>query len=604
MMAALSPKTKKRTAKSSITKLDHLLSNEQKWSLGMVQAKKAQLLKNWDTFSDAWQALNKVEQEADKMEEMEAEFIEVHDKMEELEAKLTGLEVGLTPTPVPPSIQSREGSPRSRRSISPNSVAASAAAHALPKISLPKLDFSPFTGKYEEWSTFKDIFTALIHNNPKDVTLEDVTKFQYLLSMLTNEPKSLLSRTPVTSAEYEGAWDILKDRYENRKIIVFEHLKTLLTLKQVSQDSAKSLRELMDTMTLEIRSLGNFDLKLEGNDFEDIIVCYLAIQRLDSKTYELWNMAAEDKELPKWDNLKRFLERRCRDLESREGSKEFLSQQEKGDKSNGNSGTHSKGGNKCSLCSELHQLYKCQKYAKLNLQERRSTVYGKGLCGNCLHSGHKAFECTSNSMYRQCGKGHHSSLHEAIFVREVSGSRPTTQSQTHTGLQVLNEPTGPTPRAFLTVLPTAVVRVKDARNRFLNCRALIDQAAQVCCITEECVAKLGLTRSRSDSTLQGLGGQAVGKVKGEVKVDFKSMFNNFNLNVEALILPKLTGLQPQQKIDMKSTAHLRDIQFADPTRYQPGKVDLLLDAGAYGMILRGGLKRHGNGPIAQETELG
>lgn len=49
----------------------------------------------------------------------------------------------------------------------------------LPEISVPK-----FTGRYLEWTSFRDLFTSLIHNNSK---LDNVQKLHYLKSHLLGE---------------------------------------------------------------------------------------------------------------------------------------------------------------------------------------------------------------------------------------------------------------------------------------------------------------------------------------------------------------------------------------------------------------------------------
>lgn len=44
-------------------------------------------------------------------------------------------------------------------------------------VKLPKISLPTFSGKYSEWTSFRDIFLSLVHNNP---VLDDVQRLHYL----------------------------------------------------------------------------------------------------------------------------------------------------------------------------------------------------------------------------------------------------------------------------------------------------------------------------------------------------------------------------------------------------------------------------------------
>jgi hypothetical protein len=64
----------------------------------------------------------------------------------------------------------------------------------------------------------------------------------------------------------------------------------------------------------------------------------------------------------------------------------------------------------CSLCSESHRLFKCDKF--LRMQPRRRLTYAKqlNLCFNCLQTYSKNHQC-SRQLCRQCNKRHHTHHH-------------------------------------------------------------------------------------------------------------------------------------------------------------------------------------------------
>ena len=66
----------------------------------------------------------------------------------------------------------------------------------------------------------------------------------------------------------------------------------------------------------------------------------------------------------------------------------------------------------CPVCKSSHALYKCDKFCKLMLQDKRVTVTKYNLCFNCVQEGHKACECTNPHYCKWCKKYHHTLLHQ------------------------------------------------------------------------------------------------------------------------------------------------------------------------------------------------
>lgn len=85
-----------------------------------------------------------------------------------------------------------------------------------PNVKLPKISLPVFDGNYQNWITFYDLFSTLIHNND---TLSNIEKFQYLLSSLTSHALTLLKGIPITAQNYEIAFKTLIDRYQNRRLL-------------------------------------------------------------------------------------------------------------------------------------------------------------------------------------------------------------------------------------------------------------------------------------------------------------------------------------------------------------------------------------------------
>jgi len=78
---------------------------------------------------------------------------------------------------------------------------------------LPPIKIPPFSGKLDEWETFRDRFVALIIDN-KELTA--FSRMHFLASSLTGSALDTIRSVLVTADNFEIAWEILLSRYDNR----------------------------------------------------------------------------------------------------------------------------------------------------------------------------------------------------------------------------------------------------------------------------------------------------------------------------------------------------------------------------------------------------
>lgn len=88
-------------------------------------------------------------------------------------------------------------------------------------IQLSRLTIRPFSGKYEDWAEFKDIFKSCIIKNTR---LPDVQKLHQLKSLLSDEPAKLIKNLKMRDNNFEIAWQTLNDHYENQNKVVWGYL--------------------------------------------------------------------------------------------------------------------------------------------------------------------------------------------------------------------------------------------------------------------------------------------------------------------------------------------------------------------------------------------
>lgn len=121
-------------------------------------------------------------------------------------------------------------------------------------IRLPNIQIPTFTGKYEEWQPFYDLFRTLIHDNEH---LSRVQKLHYLKCKLSGEPEVLLRNFSITDANYDEAWSQLINRYNNTRFNSNAIMKILFTQKPVQSESASLIKQLVDTTSTCLKALKN-----------------------------------------------------------------------------------------------------------------------------------------------------------------------------------------------------------------------------------------------------------------------------------------------------------------------------------------------------------
>ncbi|CAB0029775.1 unnamed protein product [Trichogramma brassicae] len=77
--------------------------------------------------------------------------------------------------------------------------------------SLPKIQLPTFSGKQEDWESYKHRFTALVISQP---SMSPVTKLQHLLSTLQGDAEHRVRGLPILDSNFNVAWDRLVRRLQ------------------------------------------------------------------------------------------------------------------------------------------------------------------------------------------------------------------------------------------------------------------------------------------------------------------------------------------------------------------------------------------------------
>lgn len=507
-------------------------------------------------------------------------------------------------------------------------------------VKLPTISLPTFDGSYDKWMHFHDTYQSLIH---KSKFISVIEKFHYLKSSLSDGALDLIQTIEVSNENYEVAWSILKDRYTNKRLLVKKHVQALFDLQTVQRESSVNLRKLLDSTNTNLRILGQLG---EPVDKWDTLVVHLVSNKFDHSTRKEWESLScmtkanvesssssvsgeSSSESSSCNNsttvkeMTAFLQNRCAILESLEahqssrvscdsssvgnkvnsksswssGSKKSNSFQSSVSSVEKSSGSHrSSDASKCNFCSGEHSNYKCPLFLKLSVQDRFSKVRDLKLCFNCLRPGHGANDCSVSHRCKVCSKLHHSNLHFTERSTPVNQSFDSTssvdnstltstscQSSTVPSQQVnhVNEPTNVS-QVFLS---TAVVIVQNQHGDQVMCRMLLDSGSQSNFITEELCQRLKLSRKNVHIPVCGITDSKSSPVKHLVNATLKSRHNGYQVNLNFLVLSKITGELPSLTVDTTSWEIPNNITLADNSFNVRGKIDLLVGAEVFHQIL-------------------
>ena len=122
-----------------------------------------------------------------------------------------------------------------------------------------------------------------------------------------------MAKAPLTDAAYEGVWSDLVARYDNQRILLFNHMRNLLSCPSVSKASPAELKRVFGVLTQSIRAFASLERPV--NHWDDWFV-HLLVSKLDSQTRLQWETSlGNSRAFPTFRQLRDWMENRIRALE-------------------------------------------------------------------------------------------------------------------------------------------------------------------------------------------------------------------------------------------------------------------------------------------------
>ena len=138
-------------------------------------------------------------------------------------------------------------------------------------IKLLAINLPTFDENYLNWRSFEDSFSAFVDQNN---SLTNVPKLCYLRSQLKGDAWNLIKSLETTEENDNIAFNLVKERFNNHRLIVLSHVNAILNSKF---ENAKSFINTIDQHVQDLQRL-NVSLK----NYHGMLILLL-VPKLDNK---------------------------------------------------------------------------------------------------------------------------------------------------------------------------------------------------------------------------------------------------------------------------------------------------------------------------------
>lgn len=458
----------------------------------------------------------------------------------------------------------------------------------LTPIPLPK-----FSGNIQEWSSFFDIFKAMVHT---EEGYSPAQKFFYLRSCLEGAALDLVRAIPVSDGNYDVIIEQLIRRYDNRSLVIQSHIRSILDCPKVEEAAFQTLQELHSTMGTHVAAL-----KAMGQPVEhwDAWLVTIIVSRLDKSTAHSWQLHQRNSELPRYYEIEAFLASRCVALKTSESyaleasgiRKSVDSRRQIASATSKKTllAADNKSSRSCPCCKEVHKLYSCEKFKQLKISERLDLVRGNRLCFNCLAPYHTVDNCKSHYSCKRCNRKHNTILH---FENTEDQNQLQGQPSNAALLPVLTNAQQPSARSMMSLskpqevthvfLATAIVAVRDDLGVYRKCRAVLDSGSQLNFISKRFAKLLQLPSKKAIMPISGIGASTT-QCSNSIDIHMQSCIKNFSTHLSCHILPVIVDELPPVQMPKEGwqIPKPHSSLLADPSFCESGPIELLIGCGIF-----------------------
>ncbi|KMQ86943.1 hypothetical protein RF55_13931, partial [Lasius niger] len=287
-----------------------------------------------------------------------------------------------------------------------------------PKTSLPRIKLQQFSGAYEDWPAFRDLFLSVIGEN---TAISNVERLHYLRSCLQGPAEKLIRSLAVTGDNYNRAWSLLSKHYENKKELIRSNFAAFTAVTKMKGETAEELSRIHQAVTTAVSAQESIGRPIHSNGMD--LFNHLVVELFDPRTRLEWESSTSDSsDPPSHDTLMNFIAKRTLTLNA---ARPKNTAKVSGDSSRSAKAHFTKRGfdsSQCALCKEKHSIMVCRDFKAKPGNERKAVIEKSGLCYNCFGN-HPVAKCQSSKNCSTCKARHHTMIHDA-YVPPQSAEAP------------------------------------------------------------------------------------------------------------------------------------------------------------------------------------
>lgn len=313
----------------------------------------------------------------------------------------------------------------------------------LMQLKFDRVTLGNFDGDHTNWIPFRDEFIEYVHENEN---LTAVMKFHQLRTHLEGIALEAISGFSMCATDYEAAWNLLLERYNNNHMIVMEYIRKFFELPILTgTPSSNAYLRIINRTNQLIRVMPTFGYQVSS---WDPILIYNITIRLDAYALRKWTDQIKKRQKIALSELLEFLEVQSteRVVARAEPHKPI------GRSSNQNANRRKNNQARvmvateqqpsqtnCTQCKKSkHPMFMCFEFKKLSVKNRYDTIKAANLCIQCLtkHDGQpcKFKACAhcqgkhNNLLCYQKEKDRKKSKINALAAQKKEQSAPSTSS--------------------------------------------------------------------------------------------------------------------------------------------------------------------------------
>ncbi|KAL0902136.1 hypothetical protein ABMA27_000080 [Loxostege sticticalis] len=482
-------------------------------------------------------------------------------------------------------------------------------------VRLPKIELPVFSGHYQHWLEFRDTFISLIHSR---TDIDNINKLHYLRASLKGSASLVIDNLDVRADNYEAAWKLVCDRFDNKRLLVNNHVQALFNVEHLQTESCSGIRHLIDLTNKNLRALSTLG---QPTQHWDTLVIHMMAEKLDPLTHRQWEEHRNTlTNFPSLEIFIQFLSNRADLLETLQENKNNNNNTNKIESSKTNSylqttkhkqntynnnkkeiksnNNNFKKSYQCTMCKQNHFLFNCESFRALPIETRIQKASDAKVCLNCLRPGHVENKC-SLVPCKYCKKLHNTLLHLHESTPTPGPSVPINNfaNSTDFNKQITTPPH--------VLLSTAMVKVLDSKGAVHQARVLLDNGSTANFVTKALCGKLGLSQRSASATVTGINNNTSYSTQSCSLTIMSIHDDSFKLTLDCHILPQITKSLPSSFINIDHINLPLGIHLADPSFNIPSAIDILVGADVFWSVLRhNSIDLGKNQPKLYETKLG